>query len=147
MNAQLPIPSFEDIRKALQFWIDQQDKWFYFEGAASQSGAEAESQTPNPLHSHSMVDTSTREETIYYLQPRIVGKIGDVVSFPPSLLLHDATVFTTLLSYRWGPRTSIVSKESRSRFGLVFTQITYYEPLDDHDAFIARDPRVSPKEQ
>ena len=31
MQTQIPLPTFEDNIKLLQFWIDQQDKWFYFE--------------------------------------------------------------------------------------------------------------------
>jgi hypothetical protein len=37
----MPIPTFEDIRKILQFWIDQQDKWFFFEGPLEDSGSVA----------------------------------------------------------------------------------------------------------
>jgi hypothetical protein len=145
MNTQFPIPSFDDIRRILQFWIDQQDRWFYFEGAASQSGSIGEAHAPNPLHSRTMVDTSTQKQTIYYLQPRIVGKIGDVISYPPSLLLLEAQVMTAHLSYQYGLQTSIVSREVRPKYGLVFTQITYYEPVEDHLRFLAEDPRVAAK--
>jgi hypothetical protein len=144
MSAQLPFPSFEDIRRVLQFWLDQQDKWFYFEGATLQSGSTGEVEAPNPLHSRTMVNISRRDETVHYLQTRIVGKIGDVVSYPPTLLLHDAVVFTAQLSYQWQFSTSIVSKETRRRYGLVFSQITYYEPIDDHEKFLDQDTRVSP---
>jgi hypothetical protein len=91
-----------------------------------------------------MVNISRRDETVHYLQTRIVGKIGDVVSYPPTLLLHDAVVFTAQLSYQWQFSTSIVSKETRRRYGLVFSQITYYEPIDDHEKFLDQDTRVSP---
>lgn len=144
INAQFPFPSFEDIRRLLQFWLDQQDKWFYFEGAILQSGSTGEVEAPNPLHIQTTVYISRRDETVHYLQTRIVGKIGDVVSYPPSLLLHDAVVFTARLSYQRRFSTSIVSKETRRRYGLVFSQITYYEPIDDYEKFLAQDPRVSP---
>ena len=42
MNAQIPLPSFGDIRKILQFWIEQQDRWFYFEIGTIQSGSTSE---------------------------------------------------------------------------------------------------------
>jgi hypothetical protein len=143
MSVQLPIPSFEDIRKILQFWIDQQDKWYYFEGIPSESGITGEARVPNPLHSRAMMDTSTEKRTVHYLQTRLVGKIGDVVSYPPSLLLLDTRVFTALVSYDFDLRTSIVSQELRPKYGLVFSQITYYEPVEDLSTFLSEDPRVS----
>jgi hypothetical protein len=36
----------------------------------------------------------TTHEILYYSQSRVIGLIHDIVSYPPSLLLHDATVFT-----------------------------------------------------
>jgi hypothetical protein len=143
MSVQLPIPSFEDIRKMLQFWIDQQDKWYYFEGISSESGTTGEAQVPNPLHSRTTVDRSTEKRTVHYLQTRLVGKIGDVVSYPPSLLLLDTRVFSALVSYDYGLRTSIVSQEVRPKYGLVFSQITYYEPIEELSQFLAEDPRIS----
>ena len=38
MNTQIPLPSFDDIRRILNFWFDQQDKWFYFETGMFQTG-------------------------------------------------------------------------------------------------------------
>jgi hypothetical protein len=143
MNIQLPIPSFEDIRKLLQFWIDQQDSWFYFEEVARQSGSTGEAQAPNPLHSGTGLQFSFQDQTIEYIQTRIVGKVGDVVTYPPSLLLIDAQVFTALLSYRKGLNTSIVSSEVRPKYGLVFSQIAYYEPIEKPSLFLRKDPRVS----
>jgi hypothetical protein len=86
MNSQLPFPSFEDIRNILSFWLDQQDKWFYFETEKLISGSVGSvfhwppslEGIPSPLD-----DT---KESIQYIQTRIVGKIRDVLSFPPSSL-------------------------------------------------------------
>lgn len=142
MNAQIPLPSFEDIRRILQFWIDQQDKWFYFETAIIQSGSTGESEIPNPLHTHVRTSWATRRETNQYIQTRIVGNINDVVSYPPSLLLRDVSVFTVSLAYE-RQTTSLVSIEKRNRYGLVFSQITYYEPIDDVESFLKGDARVT----
>ncbi len=146
LSGSMPIPSFEDLRKILQFWIDQQDKWFYFEGPALQAGTTGEAEVPNPLRSGTSISFSRRDETVQYIQTRLVGRIADVVSYPPSLLLADATVFNAELSYSGGPEARISSPETRSKYGLVFSQITYYEPLDDRDAFLAEDPRVQASE-
>jgi hypothetical protein len=143
MNAALPLPSFDNIRIALQFWLDQQDKWFYFEGAALPTGSIANTEVPNPLRSQTTIDFSRQDETLYYLQTRIIGKIHDVVPFPPSLLLHDATVLTVRLWHQRNLRTSVINKESRPKYGLVFSQITYYEPVDKPETFLESDPRVS----
>ena len=32
------MPTFEDIRKALAFWIDQEGKYFYFETPSEEAG-------------------------------------------------------------------------------------------------------------
>ena len=142
MNPQFPIPSFEDIRKILQFWISQQDKWFYFETNLLQSGVSGEEQAPNPLHNLATIALSTSKQTNYYLQDRIVGKIQDVVSYPPSLLLTDVVITTVHFSYEWKLSTSIVSKEERDNYGLVFSQITYYEPIQDVESFLSNDIRI-----
>lgn len=141
MNAQIPFPSFEDIRKLLGFWIDQQDKWFYFETETIQIGTSGRTQyAPNNIARHASTwDEIT--ESFQYRQARIIGKIHDVVSFPPSLLLEDATVVTVnLLHDRQKP--DVVDVEKRKKYGLVFTQITYYEPIDDIANFIKNDIRI-----
>ena len=142
MNAQIPLPSFEDIRKILQFWIDQQDKWFYFETAIIQSGSTGESEVPNPIHTPVRTSWSKSSETNQYIQIRIVGSINDVVSYPPSLLLRDVSVFTVSLIYD-RQTTKLVSIEKRDKYGLVFSQITYYEPIDDVESFLKGDARVT----
>lgn len=147
MSTPFPIPTFEDIRRALQFWIDQQDKWFYFEAAASQNRSTGETDVTNPLQTRAIINREYTEETIFYLQTRVVGKIGDVINFPPSLMLNDSKVFTVEF-YRSALHSiiKIVSEEDRSKYGLVFSQITYYEPVEDEEAFLNSDPRVNPTE-
>lgn len=141
MNAQIPLPSFNDIRKILQFWIDQQDKWFYFETQLIQSRSTGVSDVPNPLHNTTRVSWSRSSETMHYIQTRIVGKIYDVVSYPPSLLLSEVSVFT--VDDIFDQRSAIlVSFEKREKYGLVFSQISYYEPINDIELFLEKDPRV-----
>jgi len=141
VNAQIPLPSFEDIRKILQFWIDQQDKWFYFETAIIQSGSTGESEVPNPIHTPERTSWAKSSEINHYMQTRIVGSINDVVSYPPSLLLRDVSVFTVSLIY--DRRTiKLVSIEKRDKYGLVFSQITYYEPIDNVESFLKEDARI-----
>lgn len=124
-----------------QFWIDQQDKWFYFETAIIPSGSTGESEVPNPLHTRTITSWTTSNETNQYIQTRIVGSINDVVSYPPSLLLRDVSVFTVSLIY--GRQiTRMVSIEKRVKYGLVFSQITYYEPIDDIESFLTGDSRI-----
>ena len=96
INTQIPLPSFEDIRKILQFWIDQQDKWFYFETEFILSGSTGESEVPG-LRTSSIPAFASRRETNQYIQTRIVGIISDVISYPPSLLLKNVSVFTVSL--------------------------------------------------
>jgi len=139
----LPIPTFEDIRRALQFWIDQQDKWFYFETVTFPNRSTEDSEVPNPIQSRSPMTWARSDVTTYYLQTRIIGKIGDVINFPPSLMLHDSKVFTVEFYHsRLHSTTQVISEEDRSRYGLVFTQITYYEPIEDEEAFLDSDQRI-----
>ena len=142
MNFQLPIPSFEDIQKSLQFWIDQQDKWFYFETAVVQSGSFSQSEIPNQLRAQTRTSMSTSRQISKYVQTRIVGRIYDVVYYPPSLLLSDVGVSTVTLTYDGSEDVSVVSSEDRERYGLVFSQITYYEPIKNIEAFWKKDKRV-----
>lgn len=142
MNAQIPLPSFDDIRKILEFWISQQDKWFYFETGIVQSGSAGEIQNaPRNVASYSPA-WDKMNETFQYTQWRVVGKIYDVVSYPPSLLLEDVTVLTVYLTFK-RQGADIVKKEKRNKYGLVFSQITYYEPIDDIETFIKNDSRVN----
>lgn len=142
VNVQIPLPSFEDFRKILQFWIDQQDKWFYFETAIIKSGSTGESDVPNALRTSTKNSTAKRSETNQYIQARIVGSINDVVLYPPSLLLQNVSVFKVRLTY--GEQTSrLVSREKRDKYGLVFSQITYYEPIDNVESFLMGDVRVT----
>ena len=142
MNPQIPIPSFDDIRKLLHFWIDQQDKWFYFELGMVQIGISGEtSRTDTMGMGYSTGGNDKTKETIQYSQSRIVGKIHNVVEYPPSLLLHDVTIFTANLL--WGNESHFMkSIEKRNQYGLVFSQITYYEPVENIDLFISNDIRV-----
>ena len=141
MNAQIPLPSFEDIQKILGFWIDQQDKWFYFETGAIQSGSTGEIQNPPKNISRSSPTWDKINETFQYTQSRIAGKIYDVVSYPPSLLLQDVTVFTVNLTVG-NNNVDVLNIEKRNRYGLVFSQITYYEPIDNVESFLKDDPRI-----
>jgi hypothetical protein len=78
------------------------------------------------------------KETIQYSQSRIIGKIYNVVEYPPSLLLHDVTIFTANLL--WGNEGHFMKNtEKRNQYGLVFSQITYYEPVENVDFFISND--------
>jgi hypothetical protein len=145
-NVQLPFPSFEDIRKALQFWFDQQDKWFYFEVGLVQGGTSGRAQSPNPIHDHALWTFTESQQTIQYRQTRLVGRIRDVVSFPPSLLLSEAEVLTVDMTFFGASQGEwIVASEKRERYGLVFSQITYYEPINDIESFRQEDPRVKRK--
>ncbi len=102
---------------------------------------------PNPLQQRTMSSRSYRDETVYYLQTRIVGKIGDVVEFPPSLMLNEADVFTAEFSRGQSyTNTKIVEEEKRTKYGLVFSVITYYEPIDDYEVFIDEDQRINPSD-
>ena len=72
-SLQLPLPSFEDIRKILQFWIDQQDKWFYFETAMILSGSTGQSDAPHIQRSRADIHWSRSSEINEFIQTRIVG--------------------------------------------------------------------------
>jgi hypothetical protein len=142
MNPQIPLPSFEDIRKILQFWIDQQDKWFYFETAIIHSGSTGQSEVPNPLQRPYASPWSRSSEINEFIQARIVGCIKDVISYPPSLLLKDVSVFTVCLTNGL-QYMNLISIEKRNKYGLVFSQITYYEPIDNIEEFLVSDARVA----
>ena len=139
MNAQIPLPSFEDIRKILQFWIDQQDKWFYFEIGTIQIGSTSQREH---FRQGPFAPPHDRGSEIHqFVQSRIVGKIRDIISYPPSLLLTDVTSFTVKITFEL-QEIDVIKVENRKKYGLVFSQITYYEPIDDVNLFMAEDPRV-----
>ncbi len=94
---------------------------------------------PNLARTSSPWDNT--EEAVYYVQTRIVGKIRDVVPYPPSLLLKDASVYTVLLSFDY-IGAHVKRLEKRPVYGLVFSQITYYEPIQDVEEFLAVDERI-----
>jgi hypothetical protein len=144
MNAQMPFPSFEDARKLLNFWLDQQDRWFYFEGEKFPSASEGNVTHSPPIFAGEPSPWDNSLETTYYVQTRIVGKIRDIVNFPPSLLLDDTSVFTVLMSLN-DRKTKLVEHVKRNKYGLVFSQITYYEPIQDPAFFLRDDPRVKYK--
>lgn len=137
LGVQFPFPSFEDIRKTLEFWFDQEHKWFYFETALVPSSSAGTTNSSNAaLSSLTLADQ-------WYAQTRIVGQIIDVVTYPPSLRLEDASVFTIELRFRLSTKR-ILNSEVRPKYGLVFSQITYYEPIDDPKDFLRSDPRLQP---
>ena len=146
MNAQIPIPSFDDIRKLLSFWIGQQDKWFYFETGMVQIGRSGETQKEPTEYAKLAPSWDKINEIIQYSQLRIIGKIHDVVEYPPSLLLHDVTIFTADTD-SYNRKGNLVDTEKRKQYGLVFSQVSYYEPIDDVEFFISSDVRVKSRKK
>lgn len=144
MSIQFPFPSFEDFRKLLNFWFDQQDKWFYFETEKLISGSMGRVLHWQPAVAGSPSPLDDTQESTQYAQSRIVGKIRDVLPFPPSLLLADASVFTVLVRFD-DLKDRIVNLEARKEYGLVFSQIVYYEPIHDVATFLREDSRVRHK--
>ena len=140
VSVPLPIPTFDDIRKILNFWFDQQNKWFYFETATLKAASYGEREVQNPLQAHTAVSLEHSTESVDYIQDRIVGRISDVVPYPPSLLLQDTSIFTVRLDINRGTER-IVKVVKRQTYGLVFSQITYYEPRNA-DIFLQDDTRV-----
>ena len=142
MNAQIPLPSFDDIRKILHFWIDQQDKWFYFETNMMQSGIGGVIQkAPSQMGYGRLNNKDITSEQFQYSQTRIVGKIHNIVEYPPSLLLQDVTIFTVELEFPH-KKGNVVDVEKRNQYGLVFSQVAYYEPIKDFQSFVANDSRI-----
>ena len=139
MNAQIPIPSFDEIRKVLNFWFDQKDKWFYFETEMFQIGIDGDIQKMSGPYGTLYRDITN--EMFQYSQSRIVGKIYDVIEYPPSLLLRDVTVFTANINSS-NRKGEVVDLENRKQYGLIFSQISYYEPIEDVASFISNDARI-----
>lgn len=142
LSAQLPIPSFDDLQKHLSFWLDQKDKWFYFEGEMLHIASHSET-TNAPVNTSRTTPTQDETKEFHtYIQQRIVGKIHDIVSFPPSLLLQNATTYVAELNFKYQQAAFVSSKDTRVKYGLVFSQITYYEPIEDIEVFIKNDSRI-----
>lgn len=139
------LPSFDDIRNMFNFWIDQENKWFYFETATLKAGSNIERDVYNPLHMNTTVATEYGRESVDYVQDRIVGRISDVIPYPPSLLLLNSSIFSVKLDILRGTK-SLVKCEKRETYGLVFSQITYYEPIKNLEVFLKDDPRISEPE-
>jgi hypothetical protein len=130
-----------DMRKILNFWFDQRKKYFYFETAILKASSHSERQRAERFGRFFPASTEYREESIDYFQDRIVGRISDVVPYPPSLLLHDVSIFTVRVEINCG-KTKIEKKEIRQAYGLVFSQISYYEPIMIVEDFLHEDPRI-----
>lgn len=152
MPASMPIPTFEDIRKLLQFWIDQQDKWFYFETNPQDYGTDVTSR--GGLREVPPIGSNITFSIAYpnQYQERIIGKVSDALSFPPSLLLRDAKVLVAKLQLSKAgkigghdrkPEARRVSVKDSKEYALVFSRIHYFERIraKSADSFMSEDPR------
>ena len=140
----MPEPLFltsEDMRKILNFWFDQRKKYFYFEMAALKAASHSERQKTERSGYILPASSEIREEVVDYFQDRIVGRISEVVPYPPSLVLHEASIFTVRVEINFGTQ-KIEKSEKRANYGLVFSQITYYEPIESVEEFLHDDPRI-----
>jgi hypothetical protein len=131
----------DDMRKILNFWFDQRKKYFYFETEILKASSHSEKQRADRSGFLLPASTEYREEVFDYFQDRIVGRVSDVVPYPPSLLLHDISIFTVRLEINYGNQ-KIEKKETRNNYGLVFSQITYYEPIELVEDFFREDSRI-----
>jgi hypothetical protein len=131
----------DDMRKILNFWFEQRKKYFYFETAALKVLSHSERQRTERTGYVLPASTDYREEVVDYFQDRIVGRISEVVPYPPSLLLHDVSIFTLRLEINYGTQ-KIEKSEKRESYGLVFSEITYYEPIENVEEFLRDDPRI-----
>jgi hypothetical protein len=138
----IPLPTFDNIRNLFNFWINQEDKWFYFETEKLKVASNRESEVHDPFHTNPLGSTDYRKESIFYRQDRIVGRISDVVPYPPSLLLQETSIFKVRLDVYQGTK-ELMEIETRKTYGLVFSQITYYEPIENWEVFIKSDIRVA----
>lgn len=147
ISLPLPFPTFDDFRKYFNFWIDQENKWFYFETTALKVASNTERDVEDPNH-RPLFGTTTEHsrESVEYVQDRIVGHISDIVSFPPSLLLKDTSIFSVRLDVLQGTK-ELLKVEKRQTYGLVFSQITYYERIENEEQFLKDDPRISDQDQ
>jgi hypothetical protein len=131
----------DDMRKILNFWFDQRKKYYYFETATLKVASHSERQRTERSGYVLPASTDYREEVVDYFQDRIIGRISDVVPYPPSLLLHDTSIFTVRLEINYGTQ-KIENHEKRPSYGLVFSQITYYEPVENIEEFFRDDSRI-----
>lgn len=131
----------DDMRKILNFWFEQRKKYFYFETAALKVASHSERQRTERTGYVLPASTDYREEVVDYFQDRIVGRISEVVPYPAGLLLHDASIFTVRLEINYGTQ-KIEKSEKRESYGLVFSEITYYEPIENVEEFLRDDPRI-----
>ena len=83
-------------------------------------------------------------ESTQYTPLRIIGKIQDDLSFPPSLLLKRVSIFTVSVSFD-NLTGRVINIDERKEYGLVLSQITYYEPIHDIALFLRDDSRVKYK--
>lgn len=140
----MPEPLFltsEDMRKILNFWFDQRKKYFYFETAALQAVSHSERQKTERTGYVLPASSEIMEEVVDYFQDRIVGRISEVVPYPPGLMLREASIFTVRLEINYGTQ-KIEKSEKRPNYGLVFSQITYYEPIESVEEFLHDDSRI-----
>jgi hypothetical protein len=56
-------------------------------------------------------------------------------------MLHDTSIFTVRLEINYGTQ-KIEKSEKRPSFGLVFSQITYFEPIENVEEFLRDDTLV-----
>jgi hypothetical protein len=131
----------DDMRKILNFWFEQRKKYFYFETAALKVASHSERQRTERTGYVLPASTEYREEVVDYFQDRIVGRISEVVPYPAGLLLHDTSIFTVRLEINYGTQ-KIEKSEKRESYGLVFSEITYYEPIENVEEFLRDDPRI-----
>lgn len=131
----------DDMRKILNFWFEQRKKYYYFETATLKVATHSERQRAERTGYVLPAATDYREEVVDYFQDRIVGRVSEVVPYPPGLMLHDTTIFTVRLEINYGTQ-KIEKSEKRPSFGLVFSQITYFEPIENVEEFLRDDTLV-----
>lgn len=127
-NLFRPMPTFEDVRKMLSFWFDQQDKYYYFETDSIDAG---EFQKEMPVFSNSPLKGSTTSVNRHRIQEQIIGKIHDILTYPPSIVLTDVTVEFVDIEYSplGKPHSSKITLETQDSYGLVLSRIKYFEKI------------------
>jgi hypothetical protein len=140
----MAMPNFqtsEEMRKILNYWFDYRKKYFYFETGTLRVASHSERHRTERTGYVFPPSEDHKEEVVDYFQDRIVGRISEVVPYPPGLLLHDTSIFTVRLEINYGTQ-KIEKSEKRQTYGLVFSQITYYEPIDNVEEFLRDDSRI-----
>ena len=130
------MPTFEDIQKLMSFWSEQQDKFYYFEIESVESGERVEDEPIWTVRSSiPLPESRTQEVTRYRIQERIVGKIKDVLFFPPSLLLTDVSIRVTELTLQRNekPLVTTLDTQEQDTYGLVMSRIHYFERIGPKD--------------